>query len=568
MKQTNLSLGENLVRKGLLQPDELKQVEAEVKRTHESFHKVLKRLHLVDEKLLISFLSLKFDMPLVEITHQVIKPAVLKTIPENMVRKFSVFPLRKVGNRLTVVMNDPFNLSLLDQLQLATGFDIQPALATESEIRSAIEQYYGARSDVSDMVRVLKNESVAAMEEKLSPRRDEAQAEEAPIIKLVNTMIAEAVREGASDVHAAPEKDKVTVRYRIDGVLHAIDQYPKELHAGVISRVKVMANLDISETRIPQDGRVRMELDGQAVDLRISVMPTVHGENLVIRLLNARSALMSLEQLGMSAERLAAFKEVIKKPYGMLLLTGPTGSGKTTTLYAALNQINSPEKHIITIEDPVEYQLPLIRQIQVNPAVHLTFANGLRSILRQDPDVIMVGEIRDKETAEIAIQAALTGHFVFSTLHTNNAASAVARLLEMNIQPFLISSTVICVIAQRLVRTICKECRTSYTATKTDLRNLTALAPPNEGNGAAELYYGKGCLACKKTGYRSRSAIFEILVPDQEIRKLILARVSSDEIEREAVRKGMHTLRQDGWDKVKAGVTTIEEVLRVTQEVV
>lgn len=566
MAQANMSLGESLVNEGLLQPDQLKLIEAEVKRTKEPFQKVLRRFRLIEERRLISFLSLKFNIPLVEVTHQVIKPEILKLIPENMIRKFSVIPLRKVGKQLTVVMSDPFNLNLLDQLRLKTGFDIQSVLATEAEIRSAIDQYYGAKSDISDVVQALNVETTAASAQAVS-RPQEAQGEEAPIVKLVNTMIGQAVRDGASDIHVAPEKDRVMVRYRIDGLLHEVDQYPKELHSGVVSRVKVMANLDIAETRIPQDGRVRIDIEGQVVDTRISVMPTIHGENVVIRLLNLQSALMSLEQLGMPAERLVKFRELIQKPYGIILITGPTGSGKTTTLYAALNQINNTEKHIVTIEDPVEYQLPLIRQIQVNPAVDLTFATGLRSILRQDPDVIMVGEIRDKETAEIAIQAALTGHLVFSTLHTNNASSAVTRLLEMGIQPFLIASTVICVIAQRLVRTICKECKAPYVPSEQDLQNLNLVISQGEKGAAKELYRGKGCLTCKKTGYRGRNGIFETLVPDSEIRKLILAKASSEEIELKAVSKGMHTLRHDGLEKIKAGVTTIDEVLRATQEV-
>ena len=569
MQKTAVSLGESLVAEGLLRTDQLKQVEVEAKKTQESFHKVLKRLKLIDEKRLISFLSTKFNIPSVEITHQIIKPEILQSIPQNMVRKFSVIPLRKVGKRLTVAMNDPFNLNLLDQLRLKTSFDIEPALATDSEIKNEIEQYYGVKSDISEVVQSLKDESsatAAAVAKESFSGRSQVLVEEAPIIKLVNMMIAQAVRDGASDIHVAPEKEDVIVRYRIDGLLHEVDRYPKNLHSGVVSRVKVLANLDIAETRIPQDGRVRLELEGQVIDTRISIMPTVHGENLVIRLLNLQSALISLEQLGMPKDRLVTFREIIKKPYGIILITGPTGSGKTTTLYAVLNQINSPEKHIVTIEDPVEYQLPLIRQIQVNPAVHLTFATGLRSILRQDPDIIMVGEIRDKETAEIAIQAALTGHLVFSTLHTNDAASAVTRLLEMEIQPFLIASTVISVIAQRLVRTICRECKISYTPTEADLQKMNLVTAEPGKNEKFELYRGKGCLTCKKTGYRGRNGIFEILVPDQEIRKMVLAKASSEEIGLKAIQKGMNTLRRDGFEKIKAGVTTLEEVLRATQE--
>ncbi len=563
-----LTLGENLVEEGLLKSDQLKQIESEVKRTHEPFHKILRRLRFVDDKRLNSFLSAKFNIPEVEVTHQVIKPDVLKSVPESIVRKFSVLPLRKVGKRLTVVMSDPFNLHLIDQIRLKTGFEIEPALATESEIRSAIEQYYGIKSDISDVLESFEKKPAEQNPEKIKIE-ERLVTQETPVIKLVNMMIAEAVREGASDIHIGPEKDDVSVRYRIDGLLHEVDRYPKDLHAGVVSRIKVIANLDIAETRIPQDGRIRMELENQVVDTRISIMPTIHGENIVIRLLNLQNALMSLEKLGMPESSLGQFKELIKKPYGIILITGPTGSGKTTTLYAALNQINNSEKHIVTIEDPVEYQLPLIRQIQVNPAVHLTFATGLRSILRQDPDVIMVGEIRDKETAEIAIQSALTGHLVLSTLHTNNAASAVTRLIEMEIQPFLISSTILGVIAQRLIRKICSDCRTPYTASDQDLQNLRVVSSEAELVKATKvtLYRGQGCMNCKKTGYRGRGGIFEMLVPDRDIRKLILSKASSEQIEAEASKKGMINLREDGLLKIKSGVTTLDEVLRATQEV-
>ena len=558
-----ITLGEHLVQEGLLKSDQLKQIESEVKRTHEPFHKILRRFRFIEDKKLNSFLSAKFNIPEVEITHQVIKPEVLKLIPESMIRKFSVFPLRKVGKRLTIVMTDPFNLNQIDQLRLKTGFEIEPAIAAESEIRSAIEQYYGVKSEISGVL-----EGMEKATDKVERKGDErAATQETPVIKLVNMMMTEAVREGVSDIHIAPDKEDVTVRYRIDGLLHEADRYPKELHSGVVSRIKVIANLDIAETRVPQDGRIRMEIENQIVDTRISVMPTVHGENIVIRLLNLQSALMSLEQLGLPEENLAQFRKSIQKPYGIILITGPTGSGKTTTLYAALNQINTPEKHIVTIEDPVEYQLPLIRQIQVNPAVNLTFATGLRSILRQDPDIIMVGEIRDKETAEIAIQAALTGHLVFSTLHTNSAASAVTRLLEMGIQQFLISSTVICVMAQRLIRTVCKDCAVSYAPSETDLQNLALISNDAVKRPPTQLYRGKGCLNCKRTGYRKRSGIFEMLIPDHEIRDLVMNKASSEEIELQAISKGMRTLRQDGLEKIKKGITTIDEVMRATQEI-
>ncbi len=565
MRKTSGSLGESLVEEGLLRADQLRQIEAEMKRTGEPLQRVLRRLHFIDEKKLVQFLSDKFRLPLVEITHQIIRSDVLKLIPQETARKFLVFPIMKIGNRLTLASCDPFNLTLLDQLRLNVGLEIEPVLATEDEIRRAIEQYYGVKSGMSDVVESLREEP-ELVTEKGPLQKQEVAVEEAPIIRLVNTMISEAVRDGASDIHVSPEKDTVTVRLRVDGILHELERHPKILHAGVVSRVKVMANLDISESRMPQDGRVRIEVNNLPIDLRISVMPTIHGENLVIRLLNLQSALLSPDQLGMAKEQLVAFQEVISKPYGMLLITGPTGSGKTTTLYAALNQLNSPERNIVTIEDPVEYQLPTIRQIQVSPKVNLTFVNGLRSILRQDPDIIMVGEIRDKETAEIAIQAALTGHFVFSTLHTKDAASAVTRLLDMGVEPFLVASTITAVIGQRLVRTICVECREAYTATSAEVGNSKLLQSLGSSSSGIKLYRGRGCLNCKKTGYRGRLGLFELLIPDKIIRKMILTKSSSDEIKRKTAEEGIKTFYDDGVEKVKQGITTVEEVVRVIYE--
>lgn len=576
MKKTSASLADSLVFEGLITVEQLKHVQSESTRTGEAFHKVLKRLGFVDESRFRSFVSAKYNVPEVEITHQVIKPEVLKLIPEPLVRKFQVLPLRKIGKRLVVAVSDPLNLNMLDQLRIKTGFDVEPMLATDSELRSAIEQYYGTKSAMSEVVQTLREETRVLEKREATKReakREEITTEGAPIIKLVQSMIEQAAREGVSDIHIAPEKDRVVVRYRIDGVLRDVDQYPTDSHAAVVSRVKVMSNLDISESRIPQDGRVEVEMGGQQVDLRISVMPTIHGENLVLRLLNLQSAFLSLEELGMSKNDLSKFREMIAKPYGILLITGPTGSGKTTTLYAALSQMNSPDKNIVTIEDPVEYQLPRIRQIQVNPKVNLTFANGLRSILRQDPDVIMVGEIRDKETAEIAIQAALTGHLVLSTLHTNNAASSITRLLDMGVEPFLVSSTVTGVIAQRLVRRICTQCREAFKPDRNLIEQLKwAGEDKRTGSDAAAmhepplLYRGKGCLGCKKSGYRGRIGIFEYLVPNDQVRSLVLKKASSAEIEAHAVRSGMKTLRRDGLEKIISGVTTVEEVLRVTQE--
>ncbi len=568
MKKSNTSLGESLVFEGLLTPEQYRQIQIEIEKTQESFVKVLRRLRLIDEKRLLAFLSAKFQIPQVELTHQIIKPEVLKVIPEMLVRRLSVMPIRKIGKRCTVAVSDPMNLSVTDRLRIETGLDIDPVLATESEIKNAIDQYYGARSEMNDVV-----ESLIQPEETTPDANTLAQGagiEEAPIMKLVNTMFSEAIRQGASDVHIAPDKKEVVVRNRVDGMLREVHRYPKSSHTAVVSRLKVMANLDISESRVPQDGRVQLESQGEQVDLRVSIVPTIHGENLVIRLLNLSTAVRSLEDLGMLEADSESFRHLILKPYGMLLITGPTGSGKTTTLYAALHQINTPDKNIVTIEDPVEYQLPMVRQIHVNPKVDLTFANGLRSILRQDPDIIMVGEIRDKETAEIAIQAALTGHLVLSTLHTNDATSAVARLIDMGIEPFLISSTVIGILAQRLVRNICPDCKREFPVEDQMLRKFEFARnglPKSAAYEFKSFFKGTGCLSCRQSGYRGRSGIFELFIPDDEIRELILHKASSTSIRERAVAKGMNVLRQDGLEKIKRGMTTIDEVFRATQDV-
>ncbi len=563
MRKATHSLGEAMVEEGLISSTQLQQLETEIQKTHEPFQKVLKRLRLIDDNKWILFLSSHFNIPRVEVSHQIVKPTILKMIPEDLVRKFGVFPLLKVGKRLSVAMSDPLNLTVIDQLRVRTGFEIDVALATDAEIRSAIEQNYGLKSEMSDVVESIQSESgkKEAKFQKVDAEQYGVEVDEAPIVKLVNAMIASAIRDRASDIHIEPGEKDVLVRYRVDGTLREIDHYPSRLHPGVVSRIKILADLDISENRMPQDGRARFENEGQEVDLRISVVPTVYGENLVLRLLNTRSALLPLEALGMGSDRLALFREIIKKPYGIFLITGPTGSGKTTTLYSALNQINSIERNIITVEDPVEYHLPLIRQIQVNPKVNLTFATGLRSILRQDPNVIMIGEIRDRETAEIAVQAALTGHMVFSTLHTNNAASTVTRLLDMGIEPFLIASSICGIMSQRLVRKICLDCKESFKAEQADLDRLKISVKSD-----FKFYRGKGCTTCRKTGYQGRTALFEVFIPDEFIKQLILKRGSNTEIEMRAVQNGMRTLLDDGIQKVEQGVTTLEEVLRVTQD--
>ena len=370
-----------------------------------------------------------------------------------------------------------------------------------------------------------------------------------------------AVREGASDIHIEPEEDTLKTRFRVDGVLHEVSAPPKHLQSAIISRIKIKANLDIAERRAPQDGRFTLKMEGREIDIRVSCMPTIYGENVVLRILDVSSALLDFKDTGFSEDILEKYQKLIFHPHGMILVTGPTGCGKTTTLYVSLDKINTVEKNIITIEDPVEYKLPGIRQMQVNPKVDLTFANGLRSILRQDPDVIMVGEIRDFQTAEIAIHAALTGHLVFSTLHTNDAAGALTRMIDMGVEPFLIPSSVIGVLAQRLVRTICKGCREEYTPTQEELEDIGLMKELG-----VKFYRGKGCPKCMNTGYKGRIGIFELMIMDENIRKLTIAKASHEEVKKQAVASGMITLKQDGIKKIKEGITTVEEMLRVTQE--
>ena len=472
-----------------------------------------------------------------------------------------MLPLAQTNGTLTVAMSDPADYYTIQGLQLATGLQIEPRLARERDVLEALETIYGGGNAAGGATAETADTELEVFsddEEDVNHLRD--LASEAPVIRFVNLLISRAVEQRASDIHIEPFENELKVRYRIDGVLHDVEAPARRLQAAIVSRVKIMSKLNIAERRLPQDGRIKLRLMGREIDLRVSTLPTLYGESVVLRILDRSSIVVTLGSLGFPEDTLAQFDRLITKPYGMILVTGPTGSGKTTTLYGALDKINSPDKKIITIEDPVEYQLFGVNQIHVKPQIGLTFANGLRSIVRQDPDVIMVGEIRDAETAEIAIQAALTGHLVFSTLHTNDAAGAVSRLLEMGVEDYLLASSLLGVLAQRLVRKVCEKCRRSAEITPTVQRELG-------GDGAAaEIYEGTGCEACAQTGYRGRSGIFELLLVNEVIRPLILKRSSADMLKDAAVQQGMRTLREDGWHKVRTGVTTVAEVVRVTQE--
>ncbi len=474
-------------------------------------------------------------------------------------------PIKLEGNKLTLAMADPFDFYTIDNLKFTFGLNIEVCLSSEKDIIEALETRYG--SGASTMERIVGDIGEEELEllsssdsENIEHLKD--MASEAPVIKLVNLIVRRAVEIEASDIHLEPFETDLKIRYRIDGVLHDMEAPPKRLQNAIISRVKIMAKLNIAERRLPQDGRIKMRILGKEIDMRVSTIPTIYGESVVLRILDRGNVILELTKLGFPKNSLKQFESIISKPYGMLLVTGPTGSGKTTTLYASLNKLNTPDKKIITIEDPIEYQLHGVNQIHVKPQIGLTFSNGLRSIVRQDPDIIMVGEIRDAETADIAIQAALTGHMVFSTLHTNDSAGAISRLSDMGVEHYLMASALVGVLAQRLIRKICSHCKELVNINNQYLDQLSL----EVGNLPSELYEGKGCENCNQTGYRGRIGIYELLLIQEEIHDRVLEKTSSILIKEKARSLGMVTLREDGWDKVKEGLTTVSEIYRVTLE--
>lgn len=516
---------------------------------------------LITEEELLSLLSRELDIPLISLSDYAdLMP--VDGLPLKFMKETKCVPFKLDGNTLHVAVVDPFDTYSLDGIEMATGCALKIYLAKEEEISGAIEQLYGAGATsmeriIGDIERI--GETPLDVEEDVDSLRD--MASEAPVIRLVNLIISKAIEARASDIHMEPSENDFKIRYRIDGVLHDVESPPWRLTAAITSRIKIMAQLDIAERRLPQDGRIRIKPSGKDIDIRVSTIPTVFGESVVMRLLDRGNVILSLEKLGFPSGTLELFDELITKPYGMILVTGPTGSGKTTTLYAALQKINSREKKIITVEDPVEYQLTGINQIQVKPHIGLSFANCLRSVVRQDPDVVLIGEIRDRETAEIAIHAALTGHLVFSTLHTNDAAGAIGRLLEMGVEDYLLSSSLLGILAQRLVRVICPHCRELSVPPK-DMAAELGIRSIDD----VSLFIGKGCERCSFTGYLGRTGIYELLMVTDNIQHLILNRVDASTIKKKAIDSGMRILRKDGWNKVKDGLTTISEVLRVTRE--
>ena len=562
MAKQKKSLAETLVEIGLLTPSQVKAAQEDERSTGQPFRKVVVQKGFLSEEDLVSFSGAHMDLPRIELDNYIIDSKVAGLIPEDLARKHQIIPVLKIGTTLTCAMYDPLNIFAIDEVRNRTGFDIEPAVATEKEIKKALNEYYGVKGSIGDILTTIDKERLGFKEDQeFDLKKLQEVSGEAPVVRLVNLMIMQAVQDGSSDIHLEPEEENLRVRYRIDGILQDRSPMPKYLQSALISRIKILSNLNIAEHRASQDGRFQMKIENRQIDIRVSTVATIFGENVVMRLLDRTSVILSLPGLGLGKEILVKYEKLIHRPFGIILVCGPTGSGKTTTLYASLNVINSAQKNIITIEDPVEYHLAGIRQIQIDPKAGTTFASGLRAILRQDPDIIMVGEIRDKETAEIAIQAALTGHLVFSTLHTNDAASAVSRLIDMGVEPFLVSSALIGVLAQRLVRAICPECKQSYTPSLEVLRDV-GLAR-EEG---IKFFQGKGCSKCLNAGYKSRIGIFELMQVDEKIRGLITAKAPREEIKKQIERSGIATLKTDGLEKAKIGMTTIEEVLRLTQE--
>ena len=554
-------IGEMLIIDKVITPEQLEMCLNEQKKSGKFICQVIADLGFAPEDKVLTVLSRQLGIPYVKLKDRNIARPVAEKVPARFAVHYKLMPLEEKDGILSIVVTDPLDLHTLDDIKLILGCEVRPLLGEEKDILEAIKKYYGIGADTIESIMAETAASGGSSLGVLAAEEAKELVEDASIIKFVNQIIQQAYHDRATDIHIEPYEDELKVRYRIDGILYdaAIPPNIKYFQSAIISRIKIMSNLNIAEHRLPQDGRMKVKVGQEDLDLRVSILPTPYGESVGIRLLFAKM-LYSLEELGFADFDLKILNEMIKKPHGIILLTGPTGSGKTTTLYACLSKINNRELKILTIEDPIEYHLKGITQIQVHPKVNLTFANGLRSMLRHDPDVMMVGEIRDVETAEIAIRVALTGHLVFSTLHTNDAAGATTRLLDMGIEPYLVASSVECVIAQRLVRLICQKCKRPVKDAKVILHELGMKDVPKD----AEIYEGKGCEACKFTGYRGRTAIHEFLVLNEGIREMVLNHKSADQIRKKAVSLGMRTLRNAGIEKILKGMTTPGEVMRVT----
>jgi len=548
-------LGDILLEGGLVSPPELAAALEEHHRLGRSLGRVLVDLGVLTEGQLVSALATQIGLPFVDLSDYPVDAGAVALLSDAVVRRHLALPIAFEDGRLVVAMADPANVFALDDIRSLTRREVKPVVATKADLLAAVNRYHRMEGELDDLSSALdvggSDEDLAAVKEIV---------DDAPIVKFVNLLINQAIQDRASDIHIEPTERDLRVRFRIDGVLHEVMRSPRTISAGVISRLKIMADIDIAERRVPQDGRLSVNTSGKKIDLRVATLPTVWGEKVVMRILDNSTAMMKLTDLGFRADNFTRWERSYVKPYGMLLVTGPTGSGKSTTLYATLNNVSKPEINVITVEDPVEYRIPGINQVQVNVKAGLTFARALRSILRSDPDVVLLGEIRDHETAQIAIEAALTGHLVLSTLHTNDAPSAITRLTEMGIEPFLVSSALDCVLAQRLARRLCSKCKEPYDVTDEALEGARwpAYMPRPE-----VLHRPVGCSACSKTGYKGRLALHEVMAVTEDVERLAVERASGEAIGRVARSQGMQTLRDDGLAKVAEGTTTLEEIFRV-----
>ena len=559
-------LPEILIQEKLITPEQMSKVVEIQKKNGSNIIELLVEKGYVDEKVLMTCIAERINIPQIDLNKIKLLSEVVELVPKQIAHYYQVIPIARLGNILSLAMVDPLNVLAIDDIKIVTGLDVQPVICSAKELRETLANFYTPRTEMEDIIgksglTEFKVEK-GGVEEDINIDELLEKSDESSVVKVVNFMLLQAIKERASDVHIEPFEKDLRLRYRVDGVLYDSTPPPKHMQAAIVSRIKIMSNLDIAERRLPQDGRFRIKMHGREIDFRVSCLPTAFGEKIVLRVLD-KSGLSSLEidKLGFHQQGVDEFKRAISSPYGIILLTGTTGSGKSTTLYTALKKLNEPGINIVTVEDPVEYQIEGVNQVAVNPGIGLTFAAGLRSILRQDPDVVMVGEIRDLETADIAIKAALTGHLVLSTLHTNDAASAISRLSDMGIEPFLIASSTVLVAAQRLVRRICDKCRAQMRIPGDALRRAQMNLGPEE---KVKFCKGKGCPSCKGTGYSGRMALIETITVDDEIRELIVRKVSSREVKLTAIRKGMKTLRMVGLEKVIEGATTLEEILRVT----
>jgi type IV pilus assembly protein PilB len=574
-----LKLGELLVREGLITQPQLNETLEFQRSNGGRLGHCLIKLGFVTDDEITAILSRQYGVPSINLSFFDVDPSVIKLIPIETAQKYQILPLSRVGNTLTLAMIDPTNVFAMDDIKFMTGFNIEPVVASETALRESIDKYYGSTHSI-ELKKVMEDIAVidqkleaddtslevAQEEETIDLMGLEQAAEEAPIIKLVNLILSSSLKRGASDIHIEPYEKEFRVRFRIDGVLYNIMNPPLKLKDAIVSRIKIMAKLDISEKRLPQDGRIKIRMKNEGgkikeLDFRVSVLPTLFGEKVVLRLLDKDNLMLDMTRLGMEAESLKKFMYAISKPYGMVLVTGPTGSGKTNTLYSSITQLNKVDTNIMTAEDPVEFNLAGINQVQMKEQIGLNFAAALRSFLRQDPNIILVGEIRDFETAEIGIKAALTGHLVLSTLHTNDAPSTISRLMNMGIEPFLVATSVHLICAQRLVRRVCKECKEEINAPPQSL--IEAGFSPQEVKNI-KIFKGKGCPTCNGTGYKGRVGLYEVMEVDDELRELILVGASAIELKKKSVERGMITLRQSGLIKIREGITTMEEVLRET----